>query len=271
MTSITNHNFKKRFGQNFIFDQNLLMAIASDAGITNDDFVIEVGAGAGTLTEILAAKAKRVTAFEIDTDLKVYLDGTKQRNGNLTIIYGDILKQDLREFVGDEPYKVVANLPYYITSPIIFYFLDRVLDGSKLQSLTIMVQKEVADRLVAKPGTKDYGAITVQVNALGTVKVTRQIGRQVFTPPPNVDSAVVKIDINPSKTVKNFTTLKKVIKVAFSMRRKTLLNNLSSGFGLNKESAADILNKCGIDLNARGETLDISKFIELANIFDNTF
>ncbi|MCL2061354.1 MAG: 16S rRNA (adenine(1518)-N(6)/adenine(1519)-N(6))-dimethyltransferase RsmA [Firmicutes bacterium] len=254
--------FTKSLGQNFITDVNLLRAIVSDARITPSDFVIEVGAGAGTLTRQLAAAAHSVTAFEIDKSLAPALDALAAQHKNLTVLYGDVLKQDLSAVIQNRPFKLTANLPYYITTPVIFRFLEL----PELVSLTVMVQKEVALRFTAKPDTPAYGAVTAQLAAFGTPVLTRTVPRTLFTPPPNVDSAVVHLEINKRAGVDDFAMLKRVISAAFAMRRKTLLNNIISGFSLDRARAADVLASANLPLNIRGEALGIESFISIANI-----
>ena len=184
-----NIRFNKKFGQNFITDKNLLAAIVADAGVTSADVVWEIGAGAGTLTLALAEKAKEVVAFEIDEELRPVLSVTLKDKPNVTVVYEDFMKTD-RETPAS--FKVVANLPYYVTTPI----LMRLLESAKRpESVTVMVQKEVAERLVAAPGTEEYGAITASMALVANAKITRIVGRQNFTPPPNVDSAVVRVDL----------------------------------------------------------------------------
>lgn len=256
-------SFSKKFGQNFITDTNLLKVIAAGSGITKDDIVVEVGVGAGTLTRELSLCAKKVIGFEIDGRLDGVLKETLSGLNNIELIYKDILKvgnDELRKLCGG-PFKVVANLPYYITTPVIFYFLN----NSDCLSLTIMVQKEVAERLTAKADTSAYGAVTAQVNALGETKYLRTVNRNMFIPPPNVDSAVVRIDVCPKCGVDDFKLLQRVIAAAFEMRRKTLVNNLSKAFAIKKETAAEVLSQCQIKPDARGETLDIDMFIKLSN------
>lgn len=220
--------FKKKFGQNFISDGNLLNAIANDAGISCNDEVLEIGAGAGSLTKVLSEKCKKVVSFEIDKDLQETL--TNLNLENVEFVFGDFMKFDMKDieqkFEGN--YKVVANLPYYITTPIVFKFLE---ESQKLESLTIMVQKEVAERICAKVGGKDYGILTVMTNFYGNPCIKRIINRQMFFPVPNVDSALLKIEIEKNK-FPNIDRLKflKFVKLCFSMRRKTLLNNLSSSY-----------------------------------------
>jgi len=260
-----NFTFKKRFGQNFIFDSNLLSAIVADAGVEKSDHVVEVGCGAGTLTTALAKAAESVTGFEIDNNLKPILDEVIAQNPNLNVVYGDILKLKLSEYLPQRSkFKVVANLPYYITTPVMFYFLEQ--EG--LQSITVMVQKEVAERFCAKPNTPEYGAVTAQLAAYGTPKITRIVNRKLFTPAPNVDSAMVRLDIAKRTDVKNFKILQKTIATSFAMRRKTLINNLCSGFNVGREVLVDMLKNLGFRADIRGETLGIDDFVRLANTLE---
>ena len=249
--------FKKKFGQNFISDKNLLEAIANDAEIDKDDEILEIGAGAGSLTRVLSEYAKKVVSFEIDRDLQKELLSLNLKNTEF--VFGDFMNvkmQDVEEKF-DKPYKVVANLPYYITTPIIFKLLE---EGQKVQSLTIMVQKEVAERVCAKFGGKNYGILTVMVNFYGTPKITRIIGRQMFYPQPNVDSALlhIKIDRNKFGGIDRQKFLE-FIKTCFSMRRKTILNNLSSRYGKNElKSVFDEEN-----LKKRPEQFSLQEFVSL--------
>ncbi|MCL2847304.1 MAG: 16S rRNA (adenine(1518)-N(6)/adenine(1519)-N(6))-dimethyltransferase RsmA [Firmicutes bacterium] len=261
--NLTNNGFvfKKRFGQNFIFDTNLLSSIVADAGITKDDFVIEVGAGAGTLTIQLAQSAKEVIAFEIDTELQTELSNITSSYSNTRFIFNDILKIKLSDYVGNKPFKVVANLPYYITTPVIFYFLE----NPNLTSITVMVQREVAERFVANAGTSNYGAVTAQLRAYGEPVITRIVTKQNFHPAPKIDSAVVRLDINKKDGVLDYKLLQKVIASSFAMRRKTLANNLSSAFGLSKSRVEELLIEQNLSSDIRGEKLDIGAFISLSN------
>lgn len=242
-------NFKKKYGQNFLTDKNLLNAIVRDAGINKDDFVVEIGAGAGALTEVLSQNAREVLAFEIDEELRETLLSLQLKNVNFR--FEDFMKVDLSEL--NEPFKVVANLPYYITTPIIFKLLE---ETEKLLSLTIMVQKEVAERMVAKP-SGDYGLLSVMLAFYGEAKITRIVKRNMFQPEPNVDSAVVTLEIQ-----KRFDIDKKkfynFVKTAFSMRRKTLLNNLSTLY--DKEKLKRVFGE--EFLKRRAETLTIEEFVE---------
>jgi len=253
-----NIRFNKKFGQNFITDKNLLAAIVADAGVTSADVVWEIGAGAGTLTLALAEKAKEVVAFEIDEELRPVLSVTLKDKPNVTVVYEDFMKTD-RETPAS--FKVVANLPYYVTTPI----LMRLLESAKRpESVTVMVQKEVAERLVAAPGTEEYGAITASMALVANAKITRIVGRQNFTPPPNVDSAVVRVDLmDKGYSEKEIQDARKLIRAAFNMRRKTLSNALAGALG-GKENAAKVIEKAGFAPSVRGETLSAADFIALA-------
>ena len=260
-----NFQFNKKFGQNFIFDTNLLSAIVSDAGVDKDTIVLEIGPGAGTLTHKLCEKANKVVSYEIDTNLRPILEENLKDCDNSEIVFGDIMKQktsDIEAKLGGE-YVLVANLPYYITTPIIFKFLE---EATNLKSITIMVQKEVAERICAKHNTEDYGAITVQIGAIATAKITRIVKRNMFKPAPNVDSAVVRIDFNLNKyDISNLDLFKKVVTCAFAMRRKTLSNNLKSSFSLSADKVSTLIETCGFKSDIRGEALSIEEFVTLSN------
>jgi len=256
--------YKKRFGQNFISDTNFLKSLVAAAGITADDEVLEIGAGAGGLTVALSGVAKKVISYEIDLSLKPVLDGLNFQN--LTVIYKDIMKESLMAVRADfsKNYKLCANLPYYITTPILFKFL---CPDSGVSEMALMVQKEVAARITANAGSKDYGALTIAVNAVADTAVLKQVNRKMFFPVPNVDSTFIGIKMNPRKAekIKDKPTLDKLIRAAFLARRKTLVNNLISGFGIVREKAEELLNKQDININARGETLTVEQFVNLAN------
>jgi len=257
--------FKHQLGQNFITDTNLLNAVVNDSGADNNTTVIEIGAGAGTLTRALSERAKEVISFEIDSDLVPVLEKYLSARNNVKIINRDIIKvtdNEIEEMTGGKDFIVVANLPYYITTPVIMRFIEGNL---RAKSITVMVQKEVADRLVAKPDTEEYGAITVAVGIVADVKITRTVSRKLFYPVPNVDSAIVRIDINRAKyEVKDLALLKKLIRSAFAMRRKTLINNISKDFDITKEQGKILLEKVNLDSKVRGETLSEVQFTELA-------
>lgn len=255
--------FKKQFGQNFITDKNLLEKIVSLSGADENSTVIEIGCGAGTLTGALAARAKKVYAYEIDVRLKPVLERTLAGTDNAEVIFKDFLKLRMDELEKGLPkYRVVANLPYYITTPLIMQFIEH---SQKCLSLTVMVQEEVADRLCASSGTPEYGAITANVALRGECRKMLRVGRENFYPVPNVDSAVVRIDIKEERLkVADRALYKKVVQAAFSSRRKTLENNLVNVFRLSREDAKAVLSACGIDAKARGETLSPERFSILA-------
>ena len=256
--------FNKALGQNFIFDGNLLDAIVSDAGVTAEDTVVEIGTGAGTLTARLAARAKKVFSFEVDERLRPVLDISLKGAENVEVVFRDVMKMkddELREMIGGE-FKVVANLPYYITTPLIMRFAESTLP---VDSLTVMVQKEVADRLTAEVGSADYAAVTLAVKVFGDAAVTRIVDRHMFRPAPNVDSAVVRIDRVPGRLDgADEKLVRKLVRAAFAMRRKTLANNLAASFGIPKQQATDLVTACGFPADVRGERLSLDDFIRLA-------
>ena len=251
-----NHNFKKKFGQNFISDKNLLKAICNDADINEDDEVLEIGAGGGSLTEALSESAKRVVSYEIDNDLKDHLLSLNLEN--VEFLFDDVMNYSLDEIEKDfkNGYKMVANLPYYITTPILFKFLK----STKLTSLTIMVQKEVAERMIATAGGKNYGVLSVMTAYYGNAEIKRVVSRKLFYPQPNVDSAIVNITLNHGKTtVKNGDKFYKFVGGMFAMRRKPLRNNLAK-FGVNTEKLALL----GEDtLAKRAEEFDLYEIMEI--------
>ena len=264
----TSFRFNKALGQNFISDTNLLKGIVTDSGITPDDVVVEIGTGAGTLTRQIASVAKQVYSFEVDQNLISVHELSLSGIDNLQVIFRDVLKMKDDEFksiVGEGEFKVVANLPYYITTPLIMRFLESELN---VTSLTIMVQEEVGRRLVAKPNTADYSAITLAVLLRGEGTITRKVGRNMFYPAPNVDSAVVRIDVDKDKLAgENKALIHKLVRSAFLMRRKTLVNNLNASFGLSKAEAAEKLIAAGIDERVRGEALSLEDYVNLSHQF----
>ena len=259
-----NFRFKKEYGQNFLTDNLLLDDITVKAGVNKDTTVLEIGCGAGTLTSALANMAKRVYGYEIDYKLKPILNDRLSCFNNVELTFCDIMKEDLSAVerrLGEE-YVLVANLPYYITTPIIMNFLE---NSKSLKSMTIMVQKEVALRLVAKEGSSDYGAITVAINLRGSANIVLDVPREKFTPMPNVDSAVVRIDIERDKYKGvDFESVRDLVRCAFSSRRKTLVNNMSNYYKMSKGKATDLLTECGIDTSIRGERLSALEFIKLS-------
>ena len=260
-----NFNFSKKFGQNFIFDTNLLVSIVSSANLPDNAQVLEIGTGAGTLTKIIADKASKVISFEIDPNLREYLTDKFAGTPNVELVFQDVMNvaTDKIDDMFDGQYHMIANLPYYITTPIIFKFLE---ESKKLKTLTIMVQQEVADRLIAKENTADYGAITASIGTIGEAKIVKRINRKMFTPAPNVDSAIVQITIDRNKyKIDDIKTLRATIKSAFAMRRKTLSNNLKASFGLSTDAINEILTEINLPISVRGEVLSPAKFVELSN------
>ena len=257
-------HFNKALGQNFITDANLLDAIVADSGITSDDTVVEIGTGAGTLTRAIAKVAKKVYSFEVDRNLQPVLALSLQGVDNAEVIFRDVLKMkddELKSVVGDS-FKVVANLPYYITTPLAMRFIESSLD---VKSVTIMVQKEVALRFVAKPNTADYSAITLAIEMAGNAQITRNVSRNMFFPSPNVDSAVVRIDIDRTKLDgENAPLLHKLVRSSFAMRRKTLANNLSVAFQIDKQEAGKLIEEAGFSPMVRGEALSLDDYKKLA-------
>ena len=263
----TNFHFNKALGQNFISDTNLLDAIVADSGVTGDDTVVEIGTGGGTLTRAIAKVAKKVFSFEVDRNLEPVLALSLQGLDNVEVIFRDVLRMkdaQLEEIVGGE-FKVIANLPYYITTPLVMRFLESDL---KVKSLTVMVQKEVADRITASPNTPDYSAITLAVQMVGGAKITRSVSRKLFYPEPNVDSAVMRVDIDRDKLAgENVHLIHRLCRSAFLMRRKTLANNLSQAFGISKAEATDKIVAAGFDAMVRGEVLSLDDYIKLSHEF----
>ncbi|MBQ5883731.1 MAG: 16S rRNA (adenine(1518)-N(6)/adenine(1519)-N(6))-dimethyltransferase RsmA [Clostridia bacterium] len=260
-----NLSFHKGLGQNFLYDENYLEKIVDAGEITKDDTVLEIGPGLGVLTEKMAPKAKKVIAVEIDNNIIPALKENLKDFDNVEIINEDILKTDIKFITKNEAnIKVIANLPYYITTPIITKLLESDIN---LERIVIMVQKEVAERLTSCVGTKDYGAITVCVNFFADTSLLFTVPKGAFVPAPKVDSAVVKL-LLPKKEpvlVKNKDMFFKTVKGAFSQRRKTLLNSLSSFFNtLSKDDIKNAITNSGFDENIRGEKLDIYDFVKLS-------
>ncbi len=256
--------FKKQFGQNFISDTNLLSSIVTASGIDKDTTVVEIGCGAGTLTRAIAEQAKKVYAFDIDRSLQPVLAETLAGLENVEVIFRDFNKMDLKAFeeeIGE--YTVVANLPYYITTPLVTKLLE---ESERVQGLSIMVQEEVAERFCAKEGTAEYGSITAAIALKGAAKIVKRVSRNLFYPKPNVDSAVVKITFERGRVaVKSEKAYRQAVKCAFLNRRKTLENNLVNFFNLSRESAKKILAEAGVEEKARGETLSPQRLARLAD------
>ncbi len=256
-------SFKKKFGQNFITDKNLLADIAEKAGVDSNTTVVEIGCGAGTLTRALAERAKFVYGFEIDEKLRPVLATTLQGLSNVKITFQDFLKVRLDKFEQEvEDYIVVANLPYYVTTPLIMQMIEY---SKKCKSLCVMVQEEVALRLCAQPATPDYGAITAQIALRGACAIVKKVNRNMFMPRPNVDSAVVKIDICDNRLpVTDESAYHACVRAAFSSRRKTLENNLVNAFSLTRSQAQQVILACGFAPDVRGERLSPQDFCLLS-------
>lgn len=268
-----NFAFQKRFGQNFLIDTHVLEKIIAASQISKEDFVLEIGPGIGTMTQYLAEYAREVAAVEIDNTLIPILKDTLKDWDNVTVINDDILKVDIRKLAlernGGKPIKVVANLPYYITTPIIMgLFENRV----PVDSITIMVQKEVADRMQVGPGTKDYGALSLAVQYYAKPEIVANVPPNCFMPRPKVGSAVIRLERyeKPPVEVSNEKLMFRIIRASFNQRRKTLVNGLknSQELSYSREEIEEVLNECGIPLNIRGEALTLAEFASLANAFD---
>ena len=265
LIDIHGFNFSKSLGQNFLIDGNIVRKIVHDAGIGSQDYVLEVGPGIGTLTEELALRAKKVVAVEIDDKLAPILDITLKDYDNIEIVWGDILKTDIKtlidEKLGGGPVKVVANLPYYVTTPIIARFLEEDL---KIESLTIMVQKEVAARMVSKEGSKVYGSLSVFVNFYSQPEIILKVPKTVFMPSPKIDSSVIKMVMKKELPDVDKDKFFKVVKASFSKRRKTVLNALSTyGFDLTKEEIKTSLESIDVNPSSRAEDLSLETFVKI--------
>ena len=264
-------SFKKKFGQNFLIDENVVKKIVREAGVTKDDFVLEIGPGIGTMTQILCENAREVVAVEIDTKLiPILRDDTLAAYDNVTVINEDILKLDIvklaEERNGGRPIKVVANLPYYITTPIIMGLFESHVP---LDSITIMVQKEVADRMQVGPGTKDYGALSLAVQYYANPKIVLNVAASCFMPRPNVDSAVIKLERyeEPPVKVMDEHLMFGIIRASFNQRRKTMTNSVCNcaALGISKEVLLEALQKCGLLPTVRGEALTLEQFAKLSD------
>ena len=269
---IKKHNFsiQKKYGQNFLIDEHVLNKIIAAAELSKDDYVIEIGPGIGTMTERMAPECKHVTAIEIDKELIPILSETLSGFDNVDIINEDVLKVDLNKLIAErndnKPVKVVANLPYYITTPIIMSLLENKIP---IDTITVMVQKEVADRMMVGPGTKDYGALSLAVQYYAEPYIVANVPMNCFIPRPNVASAVIRLTCHkePPVTVKDEKLMFNLIRASFNQRRKTLINGISnfSGLSFTKEQVAMALNSIGLSENIRGEALDLEKFAKLSD------
>lgn len=264
--------FQKKFGQNFLIDSNVLESIIRGAEITKDDFVLEIGPGIGTMTQYLCEAARQVVAVEIDKMLIPILEDTLSEYDNVEVINQDVLKVDIKSLAEEKnngkPIKVVANLPYYITTPIIMGLFE---SGVPIDSITIMVQKEVADRMQTGPGSKDYGALSLAVQYYAVAKVILNVSATCFMPRPNVDSAVIKLTRHkePTVNVADEKLMFKIIRASFNQRRKTLVNGLKNSpeLSFSKEQIVKAIEKIGKPETIRGEALTLEEFAELANAF----
>lgn len=266
-------DFQKKFGQNFLIDGRVLEKIMDAADIGAEDFVLEIGPGIGTMTQYLAERARQVMAVEIDRNLIPILSETLSDYDNVEILNADILKIDLRKTVEEKnqrkPIKVVANLPYYITTPIIMELFESEIP---VDNITVMVQKEVADRMQAQPGTKDYGALSLAVQFYAEPYIVANVPPNCFMPRPKVGSAVIRLTRhqNPPVEVKNKKLLFQLIRASFNQRRKTLQNGIKnfSGLSFSKEEVADALEQIGVSPTIRGEALSLEQFAELCSLLD---
>ncbi|MDE7416576.1 MAG: 16S rRNA (adenine(1518)-N(6)/adenine(1519)-N(6))-dimethyltransferase RsmA, partial [Lachnospiraceae bacterium] len=267
-----NFNFQKKYGQNFLIDANILEKIIAAAGVNENDCVLEIGPGIGTMTQYLCENAREVVAVEIDKKLIPILEqDTLSSYDNITIINEDILKVDINTIVQEKnngnPIKVVANLPYYITTPIIMGLFESHVP---LDSITIMVQREVAERMQVGPGTKEYGALSLAVQYYAKPKIMLTVPAGCFMPRPNVDSAVIKLTCHDTQpvTVSNEKLMFDIIRAAFNQRRKTLINGLGNAAGLNvkKEQVSSALEKMGLSPTIRGEALTLGEFAVLTEL-----
>ena len=265
-----NFNFQKKFGQNFLIDAHVLQKIIAGAGVTKEDMVVEIGPGIGTMTQYLAEAAGTVVAVEIDKNLLPILEETLADYDNVTVINEDILKLDIQKLVdernGGKPIKVVANLPYYITTPIIMGLFESHVP---LENMTVMVQKEVAARMRSGPGTKDYGALSLAVQYYADPYVVANVPCNCFMPRPNVDSAVIRLTKHekPPVYVEDETLMFKMIRAAFNQRRKTLVNALNNSpeIHADKELIQTVLIQAGLLPTVRGEALTLDQFADIAN------
>lgn len=263
-------HFQKKFGQNFLIDTHVLDKIIAAAKITKDDFVLEIGPGIGTMTQYLCENAKRVLAVEIDNNLIPVLKETLKDYDNVEILHGDILKQDIKaiaeNYNGGKPIKVVANLPYYITTPIIMGLFESHVP---LSNITVMVQKEVAERMQAAPGSKTYGALSLAVQYYATPYIAANVPPNCFMPRPNVGSAVIRLTClsEPPVSVADEALMFRLIRASFNQRRKTLVNGLhnSPELDFSKEEITEALNDIGKSPSVRGETFSLQDFAELTN------
>ena len=266
-----NFNFQKKFGQNFLIDTHVLDKIIRESGVTKDDMVIEIGPGIGTMTQYLCENAREVVAIEIDKNLIPILGDTLSAYDNVTVINEDVLKVDIKKLAeeknGGRPVKVVANLPYYITTPIIMGLFESHVP---IDSITIMVQKEVADRMQEGPGSKEYGALSLAVQYYAKPEIVAIVPPNCFMPRPNVGSAVIRLTCheNPPVKVKDEGFMFNLIRASFNQRRKTLVNGLTNAsfLSVTKEQVVEALEKMELSPTIRGEALSLEQFAQLSNL-----
>lgn len=264
--------FQKKYGQNFLIDSSILDKIIDSAGITKDDCVLEIGPGIGTMTQRLCEAAGKVVAVEIDDKLIPILADTLQMYENVEVIHNDILKVDIKSLSekenGGRPLKVVANLPYYVTTPVIMGLLE---SNVPMESITIMVQKEVADRMRTGPGSKDYGALSLAVQYYSKPSIVAVVPPSCFMPPPKVESTIIRLELYKDRPVivKDESLLFRLIRASFNQRRKTLVNGLSNGMGwsLTKEEVVQAIVEAGFSETVRGEALSLEDFGKLSDTF----
>ena len=250
-------NFKKSLGQNFLFDKNLLRAIVSDGLVEKDDVVLEIGAGAGTLTSVLAENSKSVISFEIDNSLIPILNEVKEKHKNIEFHFQDFMESDV-ENLFDGKVRVVANIPYYITTPIIFKLVDHL---EKFSSILVLIQKEVAERFASVHGTKEYGITSVILQSIFDVSIPRIVRKECFTPAPKIDSALCLLVPHNKYKIENFEDFKNFVHLAFSMRRKTLTNNLKQKY--DREKVVKVLLSNGYVETIRPEEISVENFIKI--------
>ena len=264
-------NFQKKYGQNFLIDPHVLDKIIGESGIEKEDMILEIGPGIGTMTQYLAEAAREVVAIEIDKNLIPILEDTLSEYKNITVINQDVLKVDLRKLVMEKnqgrPIKVVANLPYYITTPIIMELLESKLP---IESITIMVQKEVAERMQQTPGSKEYGALSLAVQYYAKPEIVANVPPNCFMPRPKVGSAVIRLTLhqNPVIEVEDEEFMFRLIRASFNQRRKTLINGIGNAPNINvgKEEVKAALEEMGLSENIRGEMLSLEEFARLSNL-----
>ncbi|MCL2755711.1 MAG: 16S rRNA (adenine(1518)-N(6)/adenine(1519)-N(6))-dimethyltransferase RsmA [Firmicutes bacterium] len=252
-------DFKKGLGQNYIFDEGFLGSVVKDIGLDRDDIVVEVGTGAGTLTRVIAGRVRSVRTFELDMRLEKILKEQFKGLENIELFFEDGLKSTN---IPNEQYKVVANIPYYITTPLLVKFMR----DPNCVEINVLVQQELGERMVAFSGTREYGALSIGVQAWGDAFILREVPRSMFKPQPNVDSVFVQIVKSDDNGIVDYGVLEWLVKGLFSSRRKTMLNGLSRVLNISKDEAKKILDKVGIDENFRPEEITVPKYIELTNL-----